>query len=343
MSDSHDTRSPLDVVDSDKTLSERLFLLWDLAIVALVSLNLTLIIFDALFAVGPLSDAFAALWPGGHNWYETRIHANFIAIDLVFVAIFVTDVIAGWIIAVVQQRYYRWFFYPFAHWYDVLGCIPVAGFRFLRVLRLISLVMRLQHLGAIDVRNWALYKNAMVYYDIVVEEISDRVVINVLTGAQEELTTGGNELSRRVLREVILPRQQRLVRSASVHAENAISSAYAANREQLQRFVADVVNRGVERNPALKNLERVPMLGSFVSQALDQAISETVNDVLDEAVAALSNEDFNALVQNITDSVISRLLADDIGQNSDVRDVVVEVLDLVKDQVAVQRWREHFE
>ncbi|MES1924100.1 ion transporter [Salinisphaera sp. T31B1] len=332
-----------DLVDPKRSLGERLFLLWDLAIIVLVSINLVLIVFDALFAVGPLSSAFDALWPAGHDWYESRIHENFVTIDLMFVAVFVADVLAGWAVAIYQQRYYRWFFYPFARWYDVLGCVPVAGFRFLRILRVISILMRLQRLGAIDIRNWAVYKTAMVYYDIVVEEISDRVVIKVLSGAQDELQSGGRELSNQVVREVIQPRQQRLVASASTHIENAIISAYKANREQLQAYVASVVNRGVDNNSALKNLERVPMLGSFVSRALDEAITDTVNNVLDEAVAGLSSADFDALVQNITDSVITRLLADDIGESSEVRDAVVEILDLVKQQVAVQRWREHFE
>jgi len=343
MTGSSDSRNPLDVIDSDKTLGERLFLLWDLAVVALVSFNLLLIVFDALFALGPVAQAFESLWATGHDWYKSNIHANFIAIDLVFVAIFVTDVLVGWIVAVIQQRYYRWYFYPFVHWYDVLGCIPVAGFRFLRVLRVISIMVRLQRLGVIDIRSWGIVKHLMVYYDIVVEEVSDRVVIKVLDGAQEELESGGQELSQRVVREVIQPRQKTLTNAASTHLESAITSAYQANREQLQAYVASIVNNGVERNPALKNLERVPMLGSFVSQALEQAIAETVNDVLDEAVAGLATDDFDALVENITDSVITRLLADNAGQSTEVRDAVVEVLGLVKEQVAVQRWREHFE
>lgn len=339
----HAARRPFDVIDSGRSLGERLLLLWDLVVIALVSLNLALILFDMLFAVGPLSNAFAGLWQGGHDWYESTIHENFVAIDLVFVAVFIVDVLAGWTLAIVQQRYYRWYFYPFAHWYDVLGCIPVAGFRFLRVLRVISITVRLQRLGVIDIRNWAIYKTVMVYYDIVVEEISDRVVIKVLAGTQEELQSGGHQLSQRVVREVIQPRQQRLVNASSTHIENAIISAYKANREELQAYVANVVNRAVDNNPALQNLERVPMLGSFVSRALDDAITNVVNNVLDEAVNGLSSADFDALVQNITDSVITRLLADDLGQTSEVRDAIVEVLDLVKEQVAVQRWREHFE
>lgn len=334
---------PFAIVDGRRTLSERLFLAWDLAIVALVSLNLVLIIADVLFAIGPLASAFETVWPSGHDWFATRIDDNFVAIDLVFVAIFIADVLAGWAVAIYQQRYYRWFFYPFARWYDVLGCIPVAGFRFLRVLRVISIVMRLQRLGVIDIRNWAVYKTFMVYYDIVVEEISDRVVIKVLAGAQDELRSGGQQLSRRVVQEVIQPRQQRLVASVSTHIEGAIISAYRENRDELQAYIANIVNRGIENNVALKNLERVPMLGSFVSRALDEAISDTVNNVMDEAVDGLSSADFDALVQNLTESVMARLLDDDIAQTSEVRDAVVEILDIVKEQVAVQRWREHFE
>lgn len=335
--------SPGDIADGRRTLRERLYLLWDFAIVALVSANLALILFDALFAVGPLASVFESVWPAGHQWYGSAVHENFIAIDLVFVSIFVADVLAGWALAIAEKRHYRWYFYPFVRWYDVLGCIPVAGFRFLRVLRVISIVVRLQRLGVIDIRNWAVYKHLMIYYDIVVEEISDRVVIKVLSGAQEELQHGGNDLSRKVVRDIVQPRRQRLVQSVSTHLEEAIVNAYQANREQLQAYVASVVNRGVDQNPALKNLERVPMLGSFVSQALDQAITDTVNNVLDEAVAGLSSEDFDALVQNVTDSVISRLVDEDIAETSELRDAIVEVLDLVKEQVAVQRWREHFE
>lgn len=336
--------SPLDVVSSDRTWSERLFLLWDLSIVGLVSINLLLIVVDALYSVSMVAQALEAVWPAGHDWYDATIHANFVAIDLGFVAVFVLDVLAGWIVSIVDKRYYRWYFYPFIRWYDVLGCVPVAGFRFLRVLRVISICMRLQRLGVIDIRGWRLWRTAMVYYDILVEEVSDRVVIKVLGGAQEELQSGGQQLSRQVVREVIAPRQARLTRAASTQVENAVVSAYQANRDQIQAYVANIVSRAVDENVALRNVERVPMLGHFISQALDAAIRDTVNHVLDEAVTGLSSEEFDELVADIVESVLARLLAEDIGEASnEVRDAIVEVLELVKAQVAVQRWREHFE
>ncbi|HET7313886.1 ion transporter [Salinisphaera sp.] len=335
---------PLAVVSGDRTLGERLLLAWDLAIIVLVSLNLALIVFDTLYAIGPVGDAFGALWPSAHDGYAQAVHAQFTTIDLAFVAVFVLDVLAGWALAIAQHRYYRWYFYPFVRWYDVLGCIPVAGFRFLRVLRVISIMMRLQRLGVIDVRGWWLYRQFMVYYDIVVEEISDRVVIKVLSGVQEEMKSGGQRLSRRIVADVVAPRRQGLTSAAGAQIEHSVVAAYQANREQIQTYVGRIVTRAVDANPALGNLERVPMLGAYVSRALDEAIRDTVNQVLDEAVAGLSSTEFDALVSNVVEAAIERLLAQDMGAAStEIRDATIEVLELVKEQVAVQRWRERFE
>ncbi|AWN15428.1 preprotein translocase subunit SecA [Salinisphaera sp. LB1] len=339
-----ETPDPFAVVSGDRSLTERLLLLWDLAIIGLVTINLALIIFDTLFAIAPVGHAVGAVWPSAHDWYAQHVHRNFTAIDLAFVSVFVLDVLAGWVLAIVQQRYPRWYFYPFARWFDVLGCIPVAGFRFLRALRVISIVMRLQRLGVIDIRGGWLYRQLMVYYDIVVEEISDRVVLKVLTGVQDEMKSGGQQLSRRIVRDVIAPRRRPLTRAASAQLEYAIVAAYRGNRDQIQAYLGRIVGRAADANPALNNLERVPMLGRYVSEAIDDAIRDTVNQVLDEAVDGLSSEEFDALVGNLVEAAIERLLAQEVGAaSSEIRDVTIEVLELVKEQVAVQRWRAHFE
>jgi len=333
----------LNPVAGHKTLRERLLLLWDLAIIVLVSVNLALIAFDMLFAVHALAALLAKLAPAVHDWYADTIHANFLTIDLGFVAIFVFDVALGWTIAIVQRRFYRWYFYPFIHWYDVLGCIPVGGFRLLRVLRVVSILIRLQHLGLIDIRNWKLYSTFMVYYDILVEEVSDRVVIKVLSGVQDEVTSGGNVFTKRVVREVIQPRQQQLAGVTSDRIEQAVTHAWADNRDEIRDYVASLVHSAVRGNRALGSLERVPKLGGYVTNALDRAITSTVHDVLDEAVNGLETEQFEQLVEHIADTVIAQLLELDAGEPSELSDAVVEVLDLVKEQVAVQQWRSHFE
>lgn len=125
--------------------------------------------------------------PGFHAFYRDTIHSNFLFYDLCFVAVYLTEFVIRWIVAIARGTYHRWFFYPFAHWYDLLGCIPVGSFRWLRILRVVGLLMRLQRMGIIDLSQTWLGQTILKYYNIVVEEISDRVVINVLSGAQREI------------------------------------------------------------------------------------------------------------------------------------------------------------
>lgn len=317
-------------------------LVWDLAIMVLVVINLALIVFDSLFAADVFAALVHAISPLFHDWYAGTIHANFATIDLYFVAVYVLDVLGGWAIAVWRQRYHRWFFYPFVHWYDVLGCIPVAGFRWLRALRVIALGVRLQRLGLIDVRNWYAFEVAKKYYDIFVEEVSDRVVVNVLSGVQEEVNSGASELSSRVVREVIQPRKQQLVKSVSQRVEQAVSRAYGANQNEIQGYVANLVDRAVAGNTAMAGLAAVPMLGRAVTASIGWAIRDAVNNVLDEAVAGLDSPQFDELVQHIADSVFDIFADDAVATDPELREALVEILELVKAQVRVQRWKQTY-
>src|SRR5699024_6215958 len=113
--------------------------------------------------------------------------------------------------------------------------------------------------------------------------------------------------------------------------------------KEIQAYIALLVHHGVDGNTAVKRLERIPMFGQYATQALSDAITATVYDVMDEAVSGLNSVDFDSLVQHITDSVIQQLLDASEGAESEITDALIEVLDLVKEQVAVQQWRSHFE
>lgn len=316
-------------------------LAWDLAIIALVAANLVLIVFDTLFAVEPIAAGVAGLSQGFHDWYADAIHEHFKVIDLYFVAVFATDVLLGWAVAVYERRYHRWFFYPFVHWYDVLGCIPLAGFRWLRVLRGFALILRLQRMGLIDVRTWRVYAFFKKYYDIVMEELSDRVVENILDGIQAEVRRGG-DLPQRIVREVFVPRKEKLATAASERIERTVTRTYDANRDEIQNYVSSLVRRAVEDNAAVRNLERVPMLGGYVGRTLERAIRDAVNNLLDEAVGSVSSPEFDAMIDHVADSILEMLLDDQVETDPDLRQAVIEVLDLLKQQARVQHWKETY-
>lgn len=320
---------------------DQLGLSWDLLIITLVIANLTLILFDSLFAAGPVAALVAWISQDFHDWYAAVIRPNFLTIDLVFVAIFLSDVLLGWAIAIRQRTYERWFYYPLAHWYDVLGCIPLAGFRWLRVLRVISLGFRLQRLGFIDVRTWPLYATGRRYYDILVEEVSDRVVVNVLNGVQEELRSGASDLPRRVVQEVVRPRHDPLVAALADTLGGIVRSAYADYREDWRAYIRDVVRHTIERNAAGRGLERVPIVGDAVLRALDSILTEVVSDVLDAAVQGLGDAEYRSLVSHIAEGVFTFMEREpDNARDPELQQALVEIIELVKQQVQVQRWRE---
>lgn len=313
---------------------------WDVAIMALVTVNLVLIVFDSLFAAHPVAAGVNAISPTLHDWYQTSVHANFVTIDLYFVAVFAADVLLGWAIAMHRRRFSRWFYYPFVRWYDVLGCVPLAGFRWLRVLRLIALALRLQRLGLINLWNWRIVAVLRGYYDILVEEVSDRVVLKVLDGIQDEVRTGGAQLQSKLMNDVVRPRKQDLAASVSRKLEAVVTRAYEDNRADIQRYLDTIVDGALHGNAAIAGLGRVPMLGSAATRSLEWALRDTVHSVVEEVVAGLDSQEFEQMLHRIFDSVFEILTNEEAVETPEIRNVVLEILDLVKAQVKVQRWRE---
>ncbi len=320
---------------------ERLHLAWDVVIMVLVVANLALLLFDSLFLLGPLNDAFAALAPGLHAAYDSNVHDNFVEIDLVFVAIFVLDVLFGWAAAIAERRYHRWFFYPFVHWYDVLGCIPVGGFRLLRILRVISLLNRLQRLGLIDVRRWQLYAVYTKYYDIFFEELSDRVAIRLLGNMQEQIRSN-DSFSTRVVDRVVMPRKQQLIHELTRRLEEMTGNAYARNREETMRYVSSLVSRTVAESQEVRRLRRLPM-GDTLARSMESSISDLACRLVHEAMQGLRSPEFTALVERMADSSFDTWLQVDEHTDRVTEQVLDDMLELVKEQIAVKQWRRRYD
>ncbi|MGM0563331.1 MAG: hypothetical protein ACQES2_03280 [Pseudomonadota bacterium] len=312
----------------------------DLLMIVLVVVNLCWIVFDWAFAVPWVQTALG--WVSGDfvTFYGERVHPNFFNIDLVFVSVFITEFLFGWYLSARKGRYDRWWFYPIFHWYDLLGCIPVGSFRFLRILRVISITFRLQRLGVIDLSNTALYQFLARYYNILVEEVSDRVVLNVLEGVQAEVREG-SPLQERILHEVVLPRQEVLAREIVVRLEVALQSLMRVHQPAVRRYIGHVIERAMRDNPDLKLVGSVPVIGGVVNQRLDSAVGDIVASVVEDLIDDLSSEEFNALVNN-TVSVSLRQLAEDPQTEEGINTLhmIDDVVELVKDQVKVQRWKE---
>jgi hypothetical protein len=313
-----------------------LHVVWEGFIILLVSVNLALILFDTLFATGPLQDLLQAIAPAFHGFYAQQVHPNFALIDLAFVAVFLLDVLLGWMVAVATRRYNRWYHYPFAHWYDVLGCIPLGGFRILRALRIVSLLIRLQRLGVIDIRQWSIYRFADRYWQMLLEELSDRVMIKLFSRMQQEIGSS-DDLARRLIEGVVRPRKARLLKDLDRRLSAMVRQGYQGNRQAIDTYVSELIGQALAENAELRNLRRLP-LGGKIADSLDAALSDVTRRLLQGAVSGIQGEQFRLLANRLTDEFFEAWLHSDDDTDFALEELLVDVIEVLKQQIVDRRW-----
>lgn len=232
-------------------------LLVDVAMIVLVSVNLALILFDTLFLAETFRSLLADYFPEFHDFYRDTIHEDFLLWDLMFVAVYLVEFVISWIVAAVRRTYAAWFYYPFAHWYDLLGLIPVGGFRWLRILRVVSLLYRLQKRGLVDLSDTWLGRTLRHWYNAAVEEISDAVVTNVLTGAQRELSSDV-PLVRRIENQVLAPRKDALVDFIVSTLVETASRTHTRWREALGAYLGELIREATLNTGFGERLGSIP-------------------------------------------------------------------------------------
>lgn len=313
----------------------------DLFMLSVLVINLNLIIFDWIFTSAAVKGLLLKHTPGFFHFYNDNIHSDFLIIDLAFVAIYIIELIIRWIIAIAKKTYYKWWFYLFVHWYDVLGCIPVGSMRFLRILRVISILIRLQSLEVIDLTKTFLYDRGSKYLNMIIEEISDRVVVNVLDGIQDEVRKG-NPVSDRVITEIIMPHKTSLVEWLSYRLQKISNNAHAKYKEDIQQYVNKRISDAVDENKEIKAIGLIPIFGSAAVGSLEKIISDIVFSVVNGIIEDLASENNKIIVEDVTDITLDTLLLEqesDQRLNEIIKDITVQSIELIKEQVKVKQWK----
>lgn len=315
-------------------------LLDDIFMVLLVLLNLGFIIFDWHFDLAIFRNLLASFAPAFHDWYALYVHPNFLLIDAVFVAVFITEFCIRWLAAVVKKEYAKWYFYPLAHWYDVLGCIPLGAFRWLRILRLVSMTIRLHKMGVMDIKDTFVYKEVMQFIKIITEEISDRVVVNVLNGVQREIRND-SPIANRMLTEIIKPHQDTITEWLSLRVRRVTEQNYNLYKKDIQAYVEGVIKEAVKQNQEVKNLAMIPVVGGQIRKALESSVSDITFNVVNGMVRDLASDRNNKFIDEVTDIVFESILLQEENKelNRVTKEVFLRALDLVKEQVKVKQWQ----
>ncbi len=317
-----------------------IFFLIDMLMLVILMANLLWIVFDALFGIPPLQAGLEAAWKGFVEFY-LPVHRNFFYYDLGFISIYIAELLIQWSLAVKRRTYHRWFFYPFIHWYDVIGCIPIGTLRFVRIIRIISILYRLQKLEWIDFRGTFLYRLAAKYYAIFTEEISDRVVVNVLEGMQSEIRQGSPVIDR-IVHQVIKSRKPEMIEWFSQKMQHVARENYGDFREDIRRYVDLRVREAVKHNRELTLIRRsVPVVGGMVTKNMENVVSDIVFQVINGMAEDLSEKTLDDLFDQLADIILGSLLVkgEDQRLNAAVIDTMIQAIEIIKDQVRVQQWK----
>ena len=326
---------------TNRSRRELLGLLDDVVMLVLIVINLTLIVVDWGFASPFVQTQLQSFAPALYTWYDQTIHQHFLLYDLIFVSIFLTEILVRWGVAIYRQRYRRWFFYPFVHWYDVLGCIPVGSLRSLRLLRIVAMVPKLQRTGLIDLRKTALYQTFTTYRDIVLEEISDRVTVRILDGLKTEMQSS-HEVTARIAEEVIAPQREALIEAVTHRLQEATAVAYQTQQENFHAYLNSVIEDAVRENREIGTLASLPGVGRPVADLLESAIRDIVFTVVDQMVRDVCSLDNNQALTQVTAASAEALMSPryDPRLHRLSRSIVLQSLDVIKDHVQVRRWAE---
>lgn len=328
-----------------KNKNQTAWFLFDIFMVSLAVVNINLIIFDFTFSYDLGYDFFYNIVPKFTVWYDTVIHQRFIFIDLAFVAVFLFEFLIRWIISTYHKEYREWWFFPFLRWYDLLGLIPIGSFRFLRVLRVFSILTRLHKMRVLDFREHSFFPFFNKYYKALVEEISDKVVVNVLDGIHNEMR-GEDEVAQRIVRDVIKPNNERMVNFAMTKVQFLTKQILQNNRENLKEYLQQKVNNAVNDNDEMKLIKAVPGLGGIIRKQLDSAIADITYKVIEgivDDIANDENEDF--LTQEVND--ISFELMNTLENDKELEQIVLDItestINIIKVQLAKKKWKEEKE
>lgn len=321
------------------------YIVGDFIMLALLVMNLLLLSFDFLFVSAWFRALIEGISPAFFEFYATTIHPDFIIYDLIFIGIFLTEFFVRWLISIRQKEFEYWYYFPFVHWYDLVGCIPIGGFRFFRLLRIITILIRLQSMGLIDLTKSGPYRFVMYYFNVFVEEVTNRVSLKILSNVRTELHQGTPVIDD-IVQDVLRPRQAELTDWISMRLRLAASKGYAMHEDDIRGYVKQRINEAVEKNQELRNLENIPVMGRLVVKQIEGAISDIVYSVLNGIIRDLGSSKNRAFIDDVAHLVLEHDPYEEDPEtgfserdlNVQVADVISESLGIVMERVEQNRW-----
>lgn len=320
----------------------KLFLVYDIFMVFIIVFNLFCLGMN-FFLMSNIGAWFfnTIQLPSVREFYRTHLHPWVIITEAWFIIFLIAELAVRWFLAIVQKHHARWWFFPFIHWYEIIAIIP--HFRFLRLFRAGIIAYRLHELGYKVVPDNLRIK-ALFYYRVVMEELSDRVVITVIDGVRHELDTSSSH--KKIIHDLVDHHRQLFTVTLASMLQESLAVALQQQEPAIKQKVGLIVNQAIEDTPELTQLLRlIPIVGGRIEQqiqSIGQRLGENISAGLMEPFTAGSPQKPNESYQLIAEKV-SELNIDNHYLEELVESVVYESLEAIRKQVKVKQWQQMLE
>jgi hypothetical protein len=261
-----------------------------------------------------------------------RLTDYFWLIDLPFLTLFWVEFLVRWYMALKRKTYAKWFFFPMFNWYDVLGLIPMTVFRPFRLLRAVSMYMRLRRSELSDVGDDIISRTVAYFSNVITEEVSDRVAIRILGELHEEILDGTHT---RIARATVEPRRAEIERVVANQIRQAITNEETL--DQLRGLLQLNLENAVDSSDAL---HWVPV-PKFVLKPLVHFTGEVIVDTaLETMTMTLESQEGQGAVEKLAGAVLDDLFYGPglVEIEGLVKEISLNVIEHMKNVVAIKKW-----
>lgn len=260
--------------------------------------------------------------PTDHFWW----------IDLPFLILFAGELLVRWILAIRRRELPRWWMFPVVHWYDVLGILPVRELRFFRLFRVASIYVRLYRSDRTPIGEDLVSRAVKFLGSALLEEISDRVAVRLLSEAQDEFRGGTH---REILRAIAVPYRDAVAGQITARLRQVLVSPDA--QEHVRAYFNANLSRVVDSAEALR---RLPLPTRWTGPLVELAGTVIFDTLLQTAIATLEVEDgrrsLEDLVAAMIDGITQELTSGEIEEL--IREICLESIEELKKAISVRKW-----
>lgn len=316
----------------------KLYLVYDVFMLGIIVINL-LCLCANLFLMSSFGELFfnEIYLPEVLAFYKAELHPWVIKTEGWFILFLIIELSIRWLIAIINKHHQRWFFFPFVHWYEILAIIPYL--RFLRLIRAGVIAYRLHELGYKVIPDNMMQK-ILFYYRVLMEEISDRVVVSVIDGIKYELDTSSSH--KKIIHDLVDHHREIFAQALAEVLQESLAKELKSQQKHIADNVGLIVKKAIEDTPQLTQLLRlIPIAGSMIEsqiQSIGQRLGENITTGLIQPLSSGSVEKPNATYLLISEK-ISHINIHNETLEKLIESAVYESLEALRKQVKIKQWQ----